>query len=120
MKKDMKDKNKLKLIEEKNSLECTLVSLTEEIEFLSQKNEEFLKELKNKDFYSDYKATYDELNQLKKAHISLIDLIEGKEIKIDENIHPMTTSLLRKWRRENFLNASLGRIHIYFIKKFSK
>lgn len=51
------------------------------------------------------------MNQLKKAHVSLIDLIEGKEIKIDDNVHPMTNSLLRKWRRENFLNASLGRIH---------
>lgn len=111
MKKDIKDKEKVTLIEEKNSLECTLLSLSEEVEFLSQKNEQFLRELQNKDFYEDYKAVSEELNQLRKAHLSLIDLIEGKEINIDEGIHPLTTSLLRKWKRENFLNASLGRVH---------
>jgi len=41
----MKDKEKLRLIEDKLSLECTLLSLSEEVEFLSQKNEQFLKEL---------------------------------------------------------------------------
>lgn len=111
MKKDIKDKEKLSLIEEKQSLECTLVSLSEEVEFLSQKNEQFLREIRNKDFYEEYKAATDDLNQLRKAHISLIDLIEGKELNIDDRIHPMTDTLLRKWKRENFLSASVGRMH---------
>eukprot|EP00344_Euplotes_crassus_P000792 CAMPEP_0196999242 /NCGR_PEP_ID=MMETSP1380-20130617/4470_1 /TAXON_ID=5936 /ORGANISM="Euplotes crassus, Strain CT5" /LENGTH=54 /DNA_ID=CAMNT_0042416097 /DNA_START=35 /DNA_END=199 /DNA_ORIENTATION=+ len=37
MKKDMKDKDKLEIIEEKLSLESTLLTLSEEVEFLSQK-----------------------------------------------------------------------------------
>ena len=56
MKKDYKDKDRLKLIEEKKSLECTLLSLSEEVECLSEKNEQFLRELKQKDFYQEYKA----------------------------------------------------------------
>lgn len=111
MKKDIVDKEKLTLIEEKNSLECTLLSLSEEVEFLSQKNEEFLKHLQSKDFYEEYKASTEELAQLRKAHVSLIDLIEGKEINIDDSVHPMADGLLRKWKRENFLNASIGRVH---------
>ena len=48
----MKDKEKLRLIEDKLSLECTLLSLSEEVEFLSQKNEQFLKELQKQGFLS--------------------------------------------------------------------
>jgi len=99
------------LIEEKSSLECTLVSLSEEVEFLSQKNEQFLSDLKNKNFYGEYQSVQEELNQLRKSHLSLIDLIEGKEIAIDKSVYPMTNSLLKKWKRENLLNASIGRGH---------
>jgi hypothetical protein len=111
MKKDIKDKEKVALIEEKNSLERTLISLSEEVEFLSQKNEKFLKELHKKDFYEEYRSVNEELSQLQKSHVSLIDLIEGKEINIDHSLHPMTEGLLKKWRRENIMNASVGRMH---------
>ena len=43
------------LANEKINLQNTLRTLTEEVEFLSKKNEKFLKELKKKDFYSAYK-----------------------------------------------------------------
>ena len=111
MKKDYKDKDRLKLIEEKKSLECTLLSLSEEVECLSEKNEQFLRELKQKDFYQEYKAWSDELLELRKAHLTLIDLIQGKEITIDQSIHPLTDSLLKRWKHENLLNVSEMRAH---------
>ena len=43
------------LLREKQSLEQTLMNLTEEVESLSKRNEEFLKELKARhDFYGPY------------------------------------------------------------------
>ncbi len=43
---DYKDKEKFKLVEEKQALENTLKSLSQEVETLSAKNEEFLNHLK--------------------------------------------------------------------------
>lgn len=43
------------LMEDKNNLQNTLKILTEEVEFLSKKNELFLKDLRKKDFYDVYK-----------------------------------------------------------------
>ena len=51
---DIKRSNMGWLIEEKRSLQATVASLGQEVEELSIKNEEFLQELKQKDFYSEY------------------------------------------------------------------
>lgn len=53
----------------------TLSTLSEEIEFLSKKNEEFLKAMKVKDFYQAYKDSTDELTKLREAHAILIGMI---------------------------------------------
>lgn len=42
-------------MQEKLNLQRTLKTLTDEVEFLSRKNEIFLKELKTKDYYGAYK-----------------------------------------------------------------
>ena len=63
------------LIKEKHQLQTTLSTLSEEIEFLSKKNEEFLKALKVKDFYQAYKEATDELTKLREAHAILIGMI---------------------------------------------
>jgi hypothetical protein len=43
-----------KLILEKSQLEQTLVSLSEEVEVISQKNEKLLRDLQKKDYYKEY------------------------------------------------------------------
>jgi hypothetical protein len=43
------------IIAEKKDLENNLRTLTNEVEFLSKKNADFLKELKTKDFYAVYR-----------------------------------------------------------------
>lgn len=63
------------LMEDRNNLQNTLKILTEEVEFLSKKNELFLKELKHKDFYDVYKQQAEELTKLREAHTSLINMI---------------------------------------------
>jgi len=45
---DYKDKNKQQLVEDKFSLQNTICTLTDEIENLSVKNEEFLESLRSK------------------------------------------------------------------------
>jgi|LauGreDrversion4_2_1035121.scaffolds.fasta_scaffold322249_1 DNA repair exonuclease SbcCD ATPase subunit len=65
------------LLKEKQELEQTLMNLTEEVEALSKRNEEFLRELKAKhDFYGPYKDCQDELRKLREAHGLLISMIQ--------------------------------------------
>ncbi|CDW91709.1 60s ribosomal protein l14-like protein [Stylonychia lemnae] len=73
----------LLLLNEKQNLQNTLRILTEEVEFLSKKNEKFLKELKQKDFYDAYKNQSEELMKLREAHALLIKMIQSKDLSID-------------------------------------
>ena len=43
------------LIQDKLILQNTLKTLTDEVEFLSRKNEQFLKELNTKNYYAAYR-----------------------------------------------------------------
>lgn len=70
------------LMDDKNNLQNTLKILTDEVEFLSKKNELFLKELKHKDFYDVYKQQAEELTKLREAHTSLINMIQTKDIQV--------------------------------------
>ena len=56
-------------------MQTTLQNLTAEVEFLSNKNEAFLRELKIKDFYQTYKDSVEELTKLREAHTILIGMI---------------------------------------------
>lgn len=57
-------------------------NLTAEVEFLSNKNEAFLRELKNREFYSTYKDCVEELNKLREAHTVLISMIQNHHLDI--------------------------------------
>ena len=56
-------------------MQQTLQGLSEEVELLSKKNEQFLRDLRTKDFYSTYKDCLEELNKLREAHTILIGMI---------------------------------------------
>ena len=54
------------------------MNLSEEVESLSKRNEEFLRDLKAKhDFYAPYQESQDELRKLREAHALLISMIQG-------------------------------------------
>lgn len=79
---DYKDKEKLQLVDEKVALQSTITTLTDEIECLSIKNEEFLSSLKKKDFYNEYQRVLEELRNLKDAHAILINMIKDDELQV--------------------------------------
>lgn len=79
---DYKDKEKHQLIEEKLALQSTISTLTDEVEFLSVKNEQFLESLRSNDFYSEYQTVCEELRHLKDAHAILINMIKDDELQI--------------------------------------
>ena len=68
------------VLAEKKDLENNLKTLTNEVEFLSNKNADFLKELRTKDFYDVYRQQSEELNKLREAHTLLISMIHSKEV----------------------------------------
>lgn len=71
------------LLREKQELEQTLMNLTEEVEALSKRNEEFLRELKQKhDFYAPYKECQEELRKLREAHGLLISMIQTQQLNV--------------------------------------
>ena len=52
-----------------------MTALGQEVEELSIKNEQFLVDLKKRDFYLEYAQVMKDLKQLKTAHMMLINLI---------------------------------------------
>eukprot|EP00347_Sterkiella_histriomuscorum_P015660 403356180 len=63
------------IMTQKNQLEQTLITLTEEVELLSSKNEKLLRDLCIKDFHQKYYESQLELEKLKQAHEALISTI---------------------------------------------
>ena len=82
---DYRDKERSDLIQEKSSLEMTLKSLSEEVETLSTKNEEFLSQLRKRDFFQEYQNASNELNSLRDAHMMLINMIESNDLNISSD-----------------------------------
>ena len=93
---DYNEKDKLQLVEDKLTLQNTISTLTDEIELLSVKNEEFLSSLKNKDFYNEYQSCCEELRNLKEAHALLINMIKDEEIQIN------TTAMLKGSKNKDY------------------
>lgn len=56
------------------ALEENLRLLSDEVESLSQNNSRLLKDLKQREFYSQYSQAMNELNNLKMAHTALINM----------------------------------------------
>lgn len=90
---DYKDRSKQQLVEEKLSLQSTIVSLTDEIESLSVKNEEFLSHLSKQDFYHEYQNVKEELQTLKNAHTILINMIKDDDLQIQTKINTKDSKL---------------------------
>ncbi len=68
--------------------------MSEEVEYLSKKNETFLRELKKNDFYETYRQTTDELLKLREAHAILINMISTKEL-VSKSTKPQSQQ--EKW-----------------------
>ncbi|CAI2377518.1 unnamed protein product [Moneuplotes crassus] len=84
---EYKDLSKQQLVEDKLSLQNTIMNLSTEIESLSVKNEEFLSILTTKDFYKEYQESQEELKNLREAHTILINLIKDQEITVQNMIN---------------------------------
>ena len=68
---------------EKNQMQSTILTLSEEVEYLSVKNQKMLQDLRRKDsFYETYVKTTDELTKLRQAHTILISLIKTNKLNI--------------------------------------
>ncbi|TNV77927.1 hypothetical protein FGO68_gene12296 [Halteria grandinella] len=71
------------ILTREKALEQTLMSLTEEVETLSQRNEEFLRDLRARhDFYGAYQESQDELRKLREAHALLISMIQSQQLQV--------------------------------------
>ena len=68
-------------------------------------------ELGKREFYGEYQKVSEELENLKQAHLCLIDLIESKEVSIDAVTRANTNQIIKNWKAESFKNASMGRSH---------
>jgi heme oxygenase len=90
---DYKDRSKQQLVEEKLSLQSTIVSLTDEIESLSVKNEEFLTNRNQKDFYHEYQKVKEELQTLKNAHAILINMIKDEDLQLQTKVNTKESKL---------------------------
>lgn len=79
-------KQQLNWISEKQQIQQTVVALSQEVEYLSTSNMQFLQDLKQKDgFYETYRQTVEELTKLREAHGVLITMIKNHHIEITEN-----------------------------------
>lgn len=70
-------------------MQSTIIALSQEVEYLSSKNIEFLADMKKKDgFYSTYRESVEELTKLREAHGVLISLIRNHHLEIDDKLIP--------------------------------
>ena len=57
--------------------------MSQEVEYLSVRNEKMLSDLKRKDpFYDTYVKTSEELSKLRDAHVVLISMIKNKQLTL--------------------------------------
>ena len=71
-------------------MQQTIIALSQEVEYLSTKNIQFLDDLRQKDsFYNSYRQTMDELEKLRDAHTALISMIKNHHIAIETEEQPL-------------------------------
>jgi hypothetical protein len=64
-------------------MQQTILTLSEEVEYLSVRNQKMLSDLKRKDpFYETYVRTSEELTKLRQAHAILISMIKTNKVNI--------------------------------------
>ena len=72
-------------------MQQTIINLSQEVDLLSQKNIEFLADMRKKDpCYESYRKALDELEQLREAHGTLISMIKTNQIQVEESIGNQT------------------------------
>ena len=92
-------------------MQGTIINLSQEVDLLSQKNIEFLADLKSKDpCYQSYRATLDELNMLREAHGTLISMIKTNQIQVEESFCGTEVSESPRDSRLGFSNPYLENI----------
>lgn len=78
---------------EKNQMQSTILTLSQEVEYLSVRNQKMLTDLKRKDpFYDTYVKTSEELTKLRQAHAILISMIKSNHVNIKQNSNGATMS----------------------------
>lgn len=72
---------------EKNKMQQTILTLSQEVEYLSVRNSKLLTDLKRKEpLYDIYVKTSEELIKLRQAHTVLISMIQSENIHIKQNM----------------------------------
>ena len=72
---------------EKNKMQQTILTLSQEVEYLSVRNSKLLTDLKRKEpLYDVYVKTSEELIKLRQAHTVLISMIQSENINIKQNM----------------------------------
>ena len=67
-------------------MQQTILGLSQEVEYLSVRNQKMLTDLKRKDpFYDTYVKTSEELTKLRQAHAILISMIKSNHVNIKQN-----------------------------------
>jgi hypothetical protein len=66
-------------------MQQTVIALSQEVEYLSRRNQQMLNDLKKKDpFYETYVKVSDELTKLRQAHTILISMVQNKHINLKQ------------------------------------
>jgi len=69
-------------------MQQTILTLSQEVEYLSVRNSKLLTDLKRKEpLYDVYVKTSEELIKLRQAHTVLISMIQSENINIKQNIN---------------------------------
>ena len=72
-------------------MQQTILTLSQEVEYLSVRNSKLLSDLKRKEpLYEIYVKTSEELIKLRQAHTVLISMIQSENINIKQNMPQVT------------------------------
>ena len=67
-------------------MQQTILTLSQEVEYLSTRNQKMLSDLKKKDpFYETYVKTSEELTKLRQAHTILISMIQKNYLNLKQS-----------------------------------
>ena len=66
-------------------MQQTILTLSQEVEYLSVRNQKMLTDLKRKDpFYETYVKTSEELTKLRQAHAVLISMVQKNHLNLKQ------------------------------------
>jgi len=95
---------------EKNKMQQTILTLSQEVEYLSARNSKLLQDLKRKEpMYDVYVQTTEELIKLRQAHTVLISMIQSGNVNIKQhaqNLNDQSIDLKNFDSSQNFSSRS--------------